>query len=123
MVIAKASRTGYCKRLNSNDISVGIIGMLCNSTSSPLNFPFKIRASMILYHLFHWSLGHLVINFFGLAHNKYAKFHYNHHRGLTLENHGMPLLESGMPLFSRIGPQGTVGHLLNGNLVTGLFVT
>ena len=44
MVIAKASRTGNCKRLNSNGI--GIRG---KSTSSPLNFPFKIVASMMLF--------------------------------------------------------------------------
>jgi hypothetical protein len=66
MVIAKASRTGNCKRLNSKDISVEIIGMRGNSTSFPLNFPFKIVASMILFiifftgHLVTWSLGHLV---------------------------------------------------------------
>jgi hypothetical protein len=71
MVIAKASRTGNCKRLNLNYISVGIIEMRGNSTSSPLNFPFKIVASMILFiifftghlvtgHLVTWSLGHLV---------------------------------------------------------------
>jgi hypothetical protein len=63
MAIAEASRTGNCKRLNLNDISVGIIGIRGNSTSSPLNFPFKIVASMILFIIFftgHWSLGHLV---------------------------------------------------------------
>jgi nicotinamide riboside transporter PnuC len=83
MVIAKASRTGSCKRLNSNDISVGIIGMRGNSTSSPLNFPLKIVASMILFIIFftgHLVTGHLVINLFGHAHYNYAKFHYNHHR-------------------------------------------
>jgi hypothetical protein len=52
MVIAKASRTGNCKRLNSKGISVGIIGMRGNSTSSPLNFSFKIVASMILFIIF-----------------------------------------------------------------------
>jgi hypothetical protein len=71
MVIAKVSRTGYCKRLNFNDISVRIIGMHGNSTSSPLNFTFKIVASMILSIIFFtghvvtgplvpWSLSHLV---------------------------------------------------------------
>jgi uncharacterized membrane protein YjjP (DUF1212 family) len=63
MVIAKASRTGNCKRLNSNIICVGIIAMSGNSTSSPLNFTFKIVASMILFftgHLVTWSLCHLV---------------------------------------------------------------
>jgi hypothetical protein len=90
-VITKASRTWNCKRLNSEGISVGIIGIHGNSTSSPLNFPFKIVASMILFiifftghlvtgHLVTWSLSHLVINFYERAHNKNAKFHYNHHR-------------------------------------------
>jgi hypothetical protein len=84
---AKASRTGNCKRLNSNDISVGIIGMRGNSTSSPLNFPFKIVASMILFiifftsHLVTGSLIHLVINLYGRrADNNFAKLHYDHHR-------------------------------------------
>ncbi|GFW64512.1 hypothetical protein TNCV_2820931 [Trichonephila clavipes] len=49
VVIAKASRTGNCKRLNSNGISVGIIGIRGNRTSSPLNFPVKIVAS-IAFH-------------------------------------------------------------------------
>jgi hypothetical protein len=90
VVIAKASRTGNCKRLNSEGISVGIIGIHGNSTSSPLNFPFKMVASMILFiifftghlvtgHLVTWSLSHLVINFYERAHNNNAKFHYNHH--------------------------------------------
>jgi hypothetical protein len=52
MVIAKASLTGYCKRLNSKGISVIIIGVHSNSTSSLLNFPFKIVASMILFIIF-----------------------------------------------------------------------
>ena len=52
MVIAKANRTGNCRRLNSNGISVGIIGVCGNSTSSSLNFPFKIIASMILFIIF-----------------------------------------------------------------------
>jgi hypothetical protein len=66
MVIAKASRTGNCKRLNWKGISVGFIGMRGNSTFFSLNFPFKIVASMILFiifftgHLVTWSLGHLV---------------------------------------------------------------
>jgi hypothetical protein len=48
----------------SKGISVGIIGMYGNSTSSPLNFPFKIVVSMIMFIIFfhlslgHWSLGH-----------------------------------------------------------------
>jgi hypothetical protein len=84
MVIAKASHTGNCKLLNSKDISVGIIGIRGNSTSSPLNFPFKIVASMIFIfftgHLVTWSLRHLVINLYGHAHYNYATSHYNHHR-------------------------------------------
>jgi hypothetical protein len=88
MVIAKASRTGNCKHLNSNDISVGIIGMRGKSKFSPLNFPFKIVASMMLFIIFftgHLVTGHLVTQSlcdkpFWLAHNNYAKFHYNHHR-------------------------------------------
>ena len=51
MVIAKASRTGNCRRLNSNGISVIIIGMHGNR-KSPLNFPFKMIASMILFIIF-----------------------------------------------------------------------
>jgi hypothetical protein len=63
MVIAKASRTGNYKRLNSNDISVGIIGMRGNRSSSPMNFTFKIVASMISFIIFitgHLVTGHLV---------------------------------------------------------------
>ncbi|GFU32387.1 hypothetical protein TNCV_2009261 [Trichonephila clavipes] len=52
IVIAKASRTGNCKRLNSNDISVGIIGIRGSRTSSPLNFPVKIVASITLFIIF-----------------------------------------------------------------------
>jgi hypothetical protein len=43
-----------------------VLGKMRDRTSSPLNFPFKIVASMILYiifftvHLVTWSLGHLV---------------------------------------------------------------
>jgi hypothetical protein len=52
MIIAKASHTGSCKSLNSNGLSVGVIGMHGNSTCSPLNFPFKITALiMLLYSL------------------------------------------------------------------------
>jgi hypothetical protein len=58
MVITKASRTGNSKRLNSKGISVGLIEMRGNSTSSPLNFPFSFDD--IVHHVFHWSLGHLV---------------------------------------------------------------
>jgi len=47
MVIAKASHTGNPKHLKG--ISFGIIGMPGNSTSSPLNFPFKIVASIMLF--------------------------------------------------------------------------
>jgi hypothetical protein len=101
MVIAKASCTGNCKRLNSTDISVGIIGMRGNGASSPLNSTFKIVASMILFiifftghlvtwslatwslgHLVTWSLSHMVINLPWGAHNNYAKFHYNRISGL-----------------------------------------
>jgi nicotinamide riboside transporter PnuC len=60
---AKASRTGNCKRLNLNDTFVGIIEIRGNSTYSPLNFPFKIVASMILFIIFftgHFFTGHLV---------------------------------------------------------------
>ena len=52
MVIAKASCTGNCRRLNSNGISVIIIGMHDNRISSPLNLPFKMVASMILFIIF-----------------------------------------------------------------------
>ena len=52
MVIAKASRTGNCRRLNSNGISVLIIGMHGNRKSSPLNLPFKMIASMIWFIIF-----------------------------------------------------------------------
>jgi hypothetical protein len=41
MIIKKASRTGNCKSLNSNGLSVGVIGMRDNSTCSLLNFPFN----------------------------------------------------------------------------------
>jgi hypothetical protein len=95
---------GHCKsesHRNSEGISVGIVGMCGHSTSSPLNFPFKIVVSMILFIIFftghlvtvhlvtgHWSLGHLVawslsrlvINFFERTHYNYAKFHNNYHR-------------------------------------------
>jgi hypothetical protein len=49
MIIAKASRTENCKRLNSNSITVGVIGIGGNSTCSPLKFPFKIMVSIMLY--------------------------------------------------------------------------
>jgi hypothetical protein len=54
---------GHCKRLNSNDISVRIIGMCGNRTSSPLNFTFKIVTLMISFIIFftgHLVTGHLV---------------------------------------------------------------
>jgi hypothetical protein len=52
MIIAKASRTENYKSLNSNCLSVGVIGMRGNSTCSPLNFPFKMMALiMLLYSL------------------------------------------------------------------------
>ncbi|GFV09943.1 hypothetical protein TNCV_4884771 [Trichonephila clavipes] len=50
--LRKASRTGNCKRLNSNGISVGIIRIRGNRTSSPLNFPVKIVASITLFIIF-----------------------------------------------------------------------
>jgi nicotinamide riboside transporter PnuC len=50
---------GHCKSESHRKLSrVGIIGMRGNSTSSPLNFPFKIVASMILFIIF--FTGHLV---------------------------------------------------------------
>jgi len=49
MVIAKPSRTGNCKHLKSKGRSVEIIGVLGISTSSPVKFPFKNVASMILF--------------------------------------------------------------------------
>jgi hypothetical protein len=60
---------GHCK--SESHISVGIIGMRVNRTSSPMNFTFKIVASIISFiifftghlvtgHLVTWSLSHLV---------------------------------------------------------------
>jgi hypothetical protein len=63
MVIAKAIRTGNCKRLNSNDISIRIIGMRGNSTSSHLNFLFCSFDDIDL-HLFHWKPGTFFLFFF-----------------------------------------------------------
>ena len=49
IVIANASCTGNCKRLNSNGVSVGIMGMRGSSTFSPWCFPVKIVASIIFF--------------------------------------------------------------------------
>jgi hypothetical protein len=55
MIIEKASRIGNCKSLNSNGLSVGVIGMRGNSTCSPLNFPFKIMISIIKINILNKS--------------------------------------------------------------------
>ena len=52
IVIVKTSRIGDCKRLNSNDISVGFICTRNRSTSSPLNFLIKIVTSWTLFIIF-----------------------------------------------------------------------
>lgn len=52
MVIENASCGGNCNHLNSIGISVRIISMRGNSISTPLNFPVKIVASMILFTTF-----------------------------------------------------------------------
>lgn len=52
ILIAKASHNGNCIRLNSNDISVGSIGIRGNSISYLLNFRFNIVASMTLFIIF-----------------------------------------------------------------------
>jgi hypothetical protein len=51
-IIAKASRTGNCKSLNSNFLSVGVIEIRGNSTCSPLNFLLKIMVSIMLLYKF-----------------------------------------------------------------------
>lgn len=52
MVIAKASRTGNCSRLNPNYMSVGTIRIRGINTSYPLYFPFRMVASMTLFSNF-----------------------------------------------------------------------
>ena len=51
MVIAKVSRTGNRRRLNLNGISV-IINLMRDNRKSPLNFPYKMVASVILFIIF-----------------------------------------------------------------------
>jgi hypothetical protein len=101
MVIAKASRTGNCKRLNSNDTFIGIIEIRGNSTYSPLNFPFKIVASMILFIIF--FTGHLVTDHlvtWSLGDKPFW--------ACTLQHCKMSLQSA----------QGTADHLVTGHLVT-----
>jgi hypothetical protein len=97
-VIAKASRAENCKRLNSNDISVEIIGMRGNSTSSSSNFLFKIAASMIFFIIFftgHWAL-------------------------VTWSLGDKPFWACTLQLckISLQSPHGTAGHLVTGHFVT-----
>jgi hypothetical protein len=56
MIIEKNESQQKSQSLNSNVISVGVIGMRGNSTSSPLNFPFKIIASIMYIQFFTESL-------------------------------------------------------------------
>jgi hypothetical protein len=67
MIIAKSSRTGNYKRLNSNDISVRVIGKLGNSASSPNHFPFKTSNPFILkyvYEIITVDTNHIQIYYF-----------------------------------------------------------